>query len=91
MKDENGALQVGANYTTANEELMNIPAVDQKRLVKDRLAQLLGDEITKSFEITTEKPVWMDATVHHVELIVMTPKDYKKLADAAWKYKDLSK
>lgn len=91
MKDENGALQIGANYSISHEETINIPQVDRVRLAKDSLGRMLGDEIMKGFEVLTEQPAWLNATVHHMQLVVMTPKDYKKLAEAAWKYKDLSK
>lgn len=88
MKDENGAVQIGANITveTAARESMKM---DIARYVKDKLSDQVGEEVTSNFEPIIDHPVWLAADVYHLQLVVLTKYDYEKLADSAWKYNNL--
>lgn len=91
MKDENGAVLVQASRQIPSEDIVKDANIDYERKAKDDIANMIGEEVAKHFEIYKETPPWLNGSVYHTELIVMTKEDYKKLSEAAWKYKDLTK
>ena len=88
MKDENGALQVGASYGI-EEFILRESTVDVMRYVKDKLGRNLGFEILKSFEPTVRDRVDVPVRELEIRLVVMSPSDYQELSEKAWKYDEL--
>ena len=89
-KDDNGAIKIGAYKSYAKETATDFKG-DFDKLVKHDLATLVGDEVIEQVEILTEEPAWSHEIVTHTKFIVMSIEDYDKLADDAWKHRDLQK
>ena len=91
MKDDNGAIRVGASYQIPEETVLEQSNIDYMRMGKDHVTSMLGEEIAKHFEIHVKSPPWLSGKVLHTEMVVMSIEDYDKLKEDAWKYRDLSK
>lgn len=80
-RDDNGAIHLEAFHQQPKDQGITKSSVDIS------LGRILGAKIAEHFPAELRKS--KRNITHKLKLVVMTEKDYKELAEKAWKYDDL--